>query len=155
MDASRSIQLTTALLGLGIAFAAGSQVPAQHPFEVPKILLDSQTRETSDFTIQPPNTWRTHCTNRIASYGRPMTVGELAGQAKHPVRFIRVKMYSSGSPAANEKSIGEMLSRVWQGKFESADCFQSWDEGALWNCAAVIEFNVGAPGELITDGSHV
>jgi hypothetical protein len=64
-------------------------------------------------------------------------------------------MYSSGSPAANEKSIGEMLSRVWQGKFESADCFQSWDEGALWNCAAVIEFNVGAPGELITDGSHV
>jgi hypothetical protein len=84
-----------------------------------------------------------------------MTVAELAGGISHPVRDIRVESYVSANPTEDEKEIRGMLSRVWQGEFNYAECFQMWDEMPSWRCSAAVEFYIGAPEELITDGSHV
>jgi hypothetical protein len=155
MKSYKSIRLALALLFLGLPIAAGSQDLA-HPTEVPKVLIGTQARKTSFITaIQPPGTWRTNCTNRIASWGTPMTVGGLATPGKFPVRDIRVTRYFPGNPPMGEPAIRELLSKVWQGRFESAECFQEWAEPNYWIYSAVIEYYVGAPGELITDGSHV
>jgi hypothetical protein len=84
-----------------------------------------------------------------------MTVAELARQTQHPVRDIRVTRYLSGNPPTSEQTIREMLIKAWRGRFQYAECFQMWDEGVFWKCSASIEYYIGAPGELITDGSHV
>lgn len=155
MQVPGSIQLMAALFLAGMPVAADGQGLPHPSTEVPKIVFDSHTVKTSEFTIRPPDTSRTHCMNRIASWGHPVTVGELAGQGQHPVRDIRITHYSRGNAPASEAKIREMLTHVWQGSFESAECFQMWDEGNFWSCSASIEYFIGTPGELITDGWHV
>jgi hypothetical protein len=150
-----SFWLVATLVLIGLPLATGSQEPPDSSIKVPKIVFDSETRKTSEgAAIQPPNMFGSQCTNRIEP-DRPMTVAELAGQTQYPVRDIRVRRYFSGDPPTSERATSEMLAKVWQSKFDSAECFQTWDVGNFWSISAAIEYFIGAPGELITDGSDV
>jgi len=132
------------------AFQAG-QAHSQTAHDA--ILFDQNAKKATEFSLQPPDSREVHCTNRIASYGQQMTVADLASGGPHPVRDLRVERYVSAGTAEDE--IHAMLLRVWQGKFDSAECFQPWAELTMWKCRVAIEFYVGEPAELITDGHHV
>jgi hypothetical protein len=140
---------------LALAFTAfqTGQAHSQPAPSWPTIIFNQDAKRASEFYLQPPDSRGARCANRIASYGHPMTVAELAGGGTHPVRDIRVIRYVPAG--ATEDELRTMLLRVWQGKFESAECFQPWAEGAIWRCEVSIEFYVGEPAELITDGYHV
>lgn len=153
MNSSRSFQLA-ASFALLVSSLIG-QAPGHDRSEVPKIIFGPDAKPASLYAIQPPDAWRTHCTNRADSYGRPMSVAELVSQGGHLVRDIRVKRYFSADRPANVEAIRGVLLRVWQGKFDSAECFQDWDEMTLWSYSALVEFYADTPAELITDGSHV
>src|ERR1019366_3873440 len=120
------MRLAVAFLALA-GFPAG-QAHSQPAPDVPTIAFDQDAKKAGEFYLQRPDSREVHCTNSLASYGHPMTVADLASGGTHPVRDLRVKRYAFAS--ATEGETRAMVLRVWQGKFDSAECFQPWAEGA-------------------------
>jgi hypothetical protein len=82
----------------------------------------------------------------------PTTIGAFMG---FPAKFVRVTRYAQTieSPAGTKPR--QILEKVWGGRFRSASCQIAWAEFTSWSIEAVVEFQDGKRGRLITDGFHV
>jgi hypothetical protein len=94
----------------------------------------------------------TPCGGRYQYLDHPTTVGQFQ---EGKVRAIQVVYFAGWKNAPKEEELRDLVRRVWQGKFRSVSCQINWAEGNLWTIEAVLEFDDGVRGELITDGSHV
>jgi len=92
------------------------------------------------------------CGGRYQYLDHPTTVGKFEDGK---VRAIQVVYFAGWKNAPTQEELRDIVRRVWQGKFQSASCQIDWDEGNIWTIEAVVEFDDGIRGELITDGSHV
>ena len=68
------------------------------------------------------------------------------------VKAIRVTAYDDRN---TPDQIKDEVLNAWFGHFHYVTCQIDWDEMTLWNVRAVVEFEDGAKGSLLTDGGHV
>ena len=77
------------------------------------------------------------------------------------VKSIRVTDYqprpgsAKRAPVSNPLELQQEVRQVWLGKFRGADCQISWAEWVRWNIKAIVDFEDGNSGSLMTDGLHV
>jgi hypothetical protein len=93
----------------------------------------------------------TQCHGHYIYLERLTTLGDFMG----PTKIVRVTNYDPViiSPAA--AALPQILKKVWNGQFRSASCAIDWAELVSWSIGAVVEFEDGTRGRLITDGHHV
>jgi len=68
------------------------------------------------------------------------------------VKKITVVRYD---PQLTHDQIKQEVRKVWLGIFHYATCVIGWDEGALWNILATVEYEDGSKSSILTDGGHV
>jgi len=81
-----------------------------------------------------------------------MTVAQFVGGK---VKTIRVVRFAEPRNTPTHRELRDAVRKVWEGKFQGVSCQIGWDEGTFWTIEAVVEFEDGKRGELITDGVHV
>ena len=140
-----------ALAWLFVQPLSRGQVPADSAAITPEIQVHAAAADRGELD-RKVRILDTPCGGRSQYLDHPNSVGEFEGGK---VRAIRVVRFAGLGNAPAQKELLNTVRRVWQGRFQSVSCYMSWDEATFWTVEAVVEFEDGRQGELITDGMHV
>jgi len=92
-----------------------------------------------------------HCGGRTLPMGQSITLEELAGGKVKTIRLVSAEELRGWTP----KEAREVVEKVWSKQFGWMACQIQWDEGFGFAVEAVLDFEDGKQGLMITDGTHV
>jgi hypothetical protein len=135
------------------SFICYAQSRGHSEADLPNIVLNSATvADYGEFNARVKSLERATCNDPSRSFEKPMVVKDFVG-AK--VRTIRVIHYLRQREPPKPDEIRQLVRKVWDGSFQSADCGILWSEGGAWSIEFALKFQDGKQGLLITDGVHV
>ena len=90
------------------------------------------------------------------SFDRNVTVESFVGGKVKSIRVTGFRLFQAKTiPLPTPLEIKQEVRNVWLGRFRNATCQIGWAEGEMWSFKAIIEFDGGSAGSLMSDGSHV
>lgn len=126
---------------------------AQRSIE-PRFIADSyKTVDWRQLSTDASSLQHPFCNNHHSDYSdRSFSVGEFIGGG---VKSVQVTFVATQNVPLKDSSPLDTVKKVWDGRFQTAECFPVWAEMTLWNTEAVVHFVNGREAKLITDGLHV
>lgn len=156
---ARTSSIIAQLFVLPVAFAVlhvasflHAQGAAKSQANSPEIRVDTVLSDFAELRRKAEALESTSCNGHNEWLNAPTTVDAFVGgkvKGIHVVRFVHATNFTTREEVRNT------ITKVWQGKFQSASCQVDWDEGTFWSIEAIVEFEDGKQSALITDGSHV
>jgi len=90
------------------------------------------------------------------SFDRNVIVESFVGGKVKSIRVTGFRLFQAKTiPLPTPLEIKQEVRNVWLGRFRNATCQIGWAEGEMWSFKAIIEFDGGSAGSLMSDGSHV
>jgi hypothetical protein len=148
----RLVLFFIALASLHFASLLHAQGSAISQIQSPKIRIDNVSGEWADLTRKVNALESTKCNGQYVSLNAGTTVEAFVGGRVKDIRVIR---FVGVGNSATRKEVRNRITRVWRGKLKDVSCYLGWDEGTYWSIEAIVEFEDGKRGALITDGFHV
>ncbi len=94
------------------------------------------------------------CNGSYRTFEHDISLQDLAGHAVKTIHVTSYRLFPS-APSNRQKDIRQRVLEVWLGKFRTAFRQLPWAEMTSWSINAIVEFDDGKRGSLLTDGTHV